>query len=48
MSYHLCAKNIILKERLSAPAFDWLLEEIKSKFDQSIVQPGEMVGSVAA
>jgi len=33
MSYMLCAKNVIMKERLSAPAFDWLLEEIKSKFE---------------
>ena len=44
----LCAKNVIVKERLSAPAFDWLLGEVRSRFETSIVNPGEMVGSLAA
>ena len=48
MRFALCAKNVILKERMSAPAFDWLLGEIKSRFESSIVNPGEMVGSLAA
>jgi len=48
MSYKLCATNVILEERLSAPAFDWLLAEVESRFHQAIVQPGEMVGSIAA
>ena len=29
-------------------SFDWLLGEIKSRFEQSLVSPGEMVGSIAA
>lgn len=33
MSYVLCAKKVIFKERLTVQAFDWLLAEIKSKFD---------------
>ena len=48
MRHALCAKNVIMKERLSGPSFDWLLGEIKSKFENSIVNPGEMVGSLAA
>lgn len=48
MRHALCAKNVIMKERLTGPSFDWLLGEIKSKFENSIVNPGEMVGSLAA
>ena len=44
----LSAKTIIQQERLSQPAFDWLVGEIKSRFEQSIVNPGEMVGSIGA
>ena len=46
--FALCAKNVIMKERLTGPSFDWLLGEIKSRFETSIVNPGEMVGSLAA
>jgi DNA-directed RNA polymerase II subunit RPB1 len=48
MRFALCTKNVIMKERMSAPAFDWLLGEIKSRFETSVVYPGEMVGSLAA
>ena len=48
MRFTLCAKNVIMKERLTGPSFDWLLGEIKSRFETSIVNPGEMVGSLAA
>ncbi|CAB1345123.1 unnamed protein product [Coregonus sp. 'balchen'] len=34
--------------RLSTEAYDWLLGEIESKFNQSIAHPGEMVGALAA
>ena len=33
---------------MSSPSFDWLLGEIKSRFESAIVHPGEMVGSLAA
>ena len=46
--HQLCSKNVIMNERMSSPSFEWLLGEIKSKFDFSIVHAGEMVGSVAA
>ena len=48
MRYALCAKNVIMKERLTGPSFDWLLGEVRSRFETSIVNPGEMVGSLAA
>ena len=37
-----------MQERMSSPSFDWLLGEIKSRFESAIVHPGEMVGSLAA
>lgn len=48
LRYLLCSKNVILNERLTVPALEWLLAEIKSKFESSIVQPGEMIGAIAA
>ena len=48
MRIALCAKNEIIKERLNVPSFEWLLGEIKSRFETSIVNAGEMVGSLAA
>ena len=48
LNYSLCTKNIIFKHRLSKKAFDFVCGEIKAKFEQAIVRPGEMVGSIAA
>ena len=39
---------MLLNERLNSQSLDWILGEIKSKFELSLVNPGEMVGSVAA
>lgn len=44
----LCTKKITEQDRLSSEAFDWLLGEIDTKFHQAQVQPGEMVGALAA
>lgn len=44
----LSSKNVIMNERLNSQSLDWILGEVKSKFEQSLVNPGEMVGSVAA
>lgn len=41
-------KSVIQHERLSQDAFDWILGEIKSRFEQALVNPGEMVGSIGA
>ena len=44
----LSSKRIIQEERFSKQAFDYLLGEIKTRFESSLVHPGEMVGSLAA
>ncbi|CAH1781896.1 unnamed protein product [Owenia fusiformis] len=44
----LCAKRVTEEFRLSSEAFDWLLGEVESKFQQAQAQPGEMVGALAA
>jgi len=48
LNYSLCTKNIIIKHRLTKKAFEFVCGEIKAKFEQAIVRPGEMVGSIAA
>lgn len=48
LRFHLCSKKVILAEKMSKDSFNWLLGEIKMKFDKAIAHPGEMVGSVAA
>ena len=44
----LSSKKTVIKERLTEEAFEWLLGEIEARFMQARVQPGEMVGSIAA
>ena len=48
LNYSLSTKNIIIKHRLTKNAFKFVCGEIKAKFEQAIVHPGEMVGSIAA
>ncbi|KAA8490883.1 DNA-directed RNA polymerase II subunit 1 [Porphyridium purpureum] len=44
----LCAKELIVKHRLSRVAFQWVLGEIQNRFTHARVHPGEMIGAVAA
>ncbi|VEL16512.1 unnamed protein product, partial [Protopolystoma xenopodis] len=44
----LCAKKVIEDYRLSYEAFDWILGEIRTRFQQAQIHPGEMVGALAA
>ncbi len=44
----LTVKHVIEKERMSKLSFDWLCGEIKSRYERSIVHPGEMVGCIGA
>lgn len=44
----LSSKNVILDHKLDKVSFSYVLGEIKSQFEQSLVNPGEMVGSIAA
>lgn len=48
LRYHLSSKNIIQNQRLTRESFDWLLDEIQTKFEKALVHPGEMVGSIGA
>lgn len=42
------SKRVLLEHQLNAQAFEWLLGEIETKFQQAKVEPGEMVGALAA
>ena len=44
----LAAKHVIQTKKLSRSSFDWLVGEIKTRFERSLVHPGEMVGSIGA
>lgn len=44
----MCAKKVILIERLSLDAFKWIIGEIRQKLMRARVHPGESVGSIAA
>ncbi|UJR32543.1 hypothetical protein I4U23_020005 [Adineta vaga] len=44
----LCSKQILQEHHLTSEAFDWLCGEIETRFQQAQVQPGEMVGVLAA
>lgn len=44
----LAAKRVMKEYRLSEKSFEFLLGEIRLKYLQSIIQPGEMVGAIAA
>lgn len=44
----LSTKQMARHHKLNAEAFEWILGEIETRFNQAIVQPGEMVGALAA
>ncbi|XP_071451933.1 DNA-directed RNA polymerase II subunit RPB1 [Hetaerina americana] len=44
----LCTKCVSEDFRLSSEAFEWLIGEIGTRFQQAQCQPGEMVGALAA
>ncbi|XP_017011163.1 DNA-directed RNA polymerase II subunit RPB1 [Drosophila takahashii] len=44
----LCTKYVSEEFRLSAEAFEWLIGEIETRFQQAQANPGEMVGALAA
>ncbi|KAF7371316.1 DNA-directed RNA polymerase subunit [Mycena sanguinolenta] len=41
-------RRVLEKYHLTREAFDWVLGEVESKFDQAIAHPGEMCGTLAA
>lgn len=48
LNYYLSSKRLILFHKMTKKAFDWIIGEIESRFNQAIIRPGEMVGSIAA
>lgn len=44
----LAPKKLICLDKLNKASFDWLLGEIENRFNQSLANPGEMVGAIAA
>lgn len=44
----LCSKLVSEQYRLTTEAFEWLLGEIETRFQQAQANPGEMVGALAA
>ncbi|EDW51400.1 DNA-directed RNA polymerase II subunit RPB1 [Drosophila sechellia] len=44
----LCTKYVSEEFRLSTEAFEWLVGEIETRFQQAQANPGEMVGALAA
>lgn len=44
----LCTKYVSEDFRLSTEAFEWLIGEIETRFQQAQANPGEMVGALAA
>ena len=48
LNYSLSTKNLIFKHRLNKEAFKNICKEIKKRFNKSIINPGEMVGSIAS
>lgn len=45
---HLAPKRCLYEYKLNKYKFDVIIKEIKDTFNKSIVEPGEMVGSIAA
>ncbi|KAK7074174.1 DNA-directed RNA polymerase II subunit RPB1, partial [Halocaridina rubra] len=44
----LCTKKVSEEFKLTVEAFNWLIGEIETRFNQSLASPGEMVGALAA
>ena len=44
----LSSKMVVMEHKLNLLAFDWIISKIYEQFDKSLVQPGEMVGSITA
>ncbi|KAG1728120.1 hypothetical protein EDB19DRAFT_1913942 [Suillus lakei] len=41
-------RRVLEQFHLTREAFDWVLGEVEAKFNQSLVNPGEMCGTLAA
>ena len=46
--YYLCPKDLLIVKRFNKKALTYLLDKIVLRYKQAIINPGEMVGIVAA
>ena len=40
------SRSLLEKDRLNKKSLDWVLGEVESRFERSLAQPGEMVGTI--
>jgi len=45
---NLASKKLLQVDQLGKRGVDWVLGEVKQRFEKSLAQPGEMVGTIAA
>jgi intein/homing endonuclease len=45
---HLCPKVLIMEHHMTKIVFEWVVNEIETRFMKALVHPGEMVGIIAA
>lgn len=45
---NLASRRILEEDHLNQKAFEWVMGEVEARFNQSIVAPGEMCGTLAA
>jgi len=45
---HLCPKVLIMEHHMTKVVFEWVVNEIETRFMKALVHPGEMVGIIAA
>ena len=48
LRYALNSRKLLEQDRLTRPAIEWLIGEVKTRFERSLAHPGEMVGTIAA
>ncbi|KAJ3031117.1 DNA-directed RNA polymerase II subunit rpb1 [Rhizophlyctis rosea] len=44
----LASRRVLMEFNMTREAFDWVIQTLVDRFDQAIVNPGEMVGTLAA
>lgn len=45
---YLSSKKLIVRDKITKEAFQWILQKVMEKFYKSVIHPGEMVGPIAA
>ena len=45
---HLSSKKVVISHKINTLQFEQLLQSIEAKYKQSICNPGETIGAIAA